>query len=242
MVLGASPLETGRRTGMTTRTRDFALPVIFLVLATILIACTDADLKLSALFCIGNQWPVGDLQPWRLLYQLGRGPAIVLGSAGLAAALIGCIYRQRRGWIRPGLFLAILLALGPGLIVNSIFKEYWGRPRPRDVVQFGGTKEFLHPWQPGIAHKGRSFPSGHSSGAFYLTAPFFIYRRKNPRTARLWLVGGLSFGLIMSVARITQGGHFLSDTLWAWGMVHLTAVALYYLLRLHRNEAPSAEA
>jgi membrane-associated PAP2 superfamily phosphatase len=226
---------------MTTKTRDFALPVIFLVLATILIAATGADLKLSALFCIGDQWPVGGHQPWRLLYLLGRGPAIVLGSAGLAAALIGCIYRRRRSWIRPGLFLAILLALGPGLIVNSVFKEYWGRPRPREVVQFGGTKEFLHPWQKGIAHGGRSFPSGHSSAAFYLTAPFFIFRRRKPRVAAWCMTGGVVFGVLMSIARITQGGHFLSDNLWAWGMVHLTAVALYYLLRLHRDNAPSAE-
>lgn len=226
---------------MTEKMRDFALPAAFLVLATILIAATGADLKLSALFCIDDKWPVGELQPWRLLYLLGRGPAIALGTAGLAAALIGSIYRRRRGWIRPGLFLAILLALGPGLLVNSVFKEYWGRPRPREVVQFGGKKDFLQPWQPGIAHNGRSFPSGHSSGAFYLTAPFFVYRRRNKSAARLWLIGGVGFGLMMSVARITQGGHFLSDNLWAWGTVHLTAVALYYLLRLHRDEAPSAE-
>ena len=56
------------------------------------------------------------------------------------------------------------------------------------------------------------------------------------------MAGGLFFGVLMSIARITQGGHFLSDTLWAWGMVHLLAVALYYLLKLDRDEAPSAEA
>ena len=226
---------------MTTKMRDFALPVVILVLATIAIAATGADLLVSAPFCIGGKWPVGDLEPWHLLYLLDRWPSIMLGSAGLTAALIGCIYKQRRSWIRPGFFLVILLALGPGLIVNSIFKEYWGRPRPREVVQFGGTKEFLHPWQKGVAHKGRSFPSGHSSAAFYLTAPFFLFRRNKPRTAAFWMAGGLLFGILMSIARITQGGHFLSDTLWSWGMVHLTAVALYYLLRLDRDEPASAK-
>lgn len=225
---------------MTTKMRDFVLPVTILVLVTIMIAVTGADLKLSALFCIGGEWPVGDQQPWHLLYQLDRGPSIGLAVCGLVAALIGSIYKQRRSWIRPGLFLVILLALGPGLVVNVIFKEYWGRPRPREIVQFGGKKQFLHPWQKGVAHGGRSFPSGHSSAAFYLTAPFFVYRRKNPRVARLWLIGGLCFGLMMSIARLAQGGHFLSDNLWAWGMVHLTAVALYYLLRLDRDEAPLA--
>ena len=223
-----------------TKTRDFALPAIFLILATLVIAATGADLLVSAPFCFGGKWPVGDQQPWHLLYLLDRGPAIALGIAGLAAALIGGIYRERRSWVRPGLFLVILLAIGPGLIVNVVFKDYWGRPRPREIVQFGGTKEFLQPWQKGIAHKGRSFPSGHSSAAFYLTAPFFVYRRRKPSTAAYWMAGGLLFGVLMSIARITQGGHFLSDNLWAWGMVHLTAVALYYLLRLDRDQASSA--
>jgi hypothetical protein len=38
----------------------------------------------------------------------------------------------------------------------------------------------------------------------------------------------------MSMARITQGGHFLSDNLWAWGMVHLSALALCCCMGLDR--------
>jgi membrane-associated PAP2 superfamily phosphatase len=225
---------------MTQKYRDFALPVIILIAATSLIAITNADLRLAALFCIEGKWPIGDQQPWHFLYLLDRGPSIALGLCGLAAAVIGAIGTQRRSWVRPGLFLVLLLALGPGLFVNAVFKEYWGRPRPREVVQFGGTKEFLHPWQKGIAHKGRSFPSGHASSAFYLSAPFFLLRRRKPWSARLWMAGGLIFGIFMSMARIIQGGHFLSDTLWAWGMVHLIALGLYYLLRLDRDDLPTA--
>jgi len=227
---------------MNSKVRDFALPVLILVLATIVISASGADLKVSSLFCIDGKWPVGDQQPWHLLYLLDRGPSIALGICGLVAAIIGSRDKQRRNWIRPGLFLVILLVLGPGLLVNVVFKEHWGRPRPREVVQLGGTKEFLHPWQKGIAHNGRSFPSGHSSAAFYMTAPFFVFRRRKPTVARWWMAGGLFFGVLMSIARITQGGHFLSDNLWAWGMVHLTAVALYYLQRLDRDETSSATA
>jgi membrane-associated PAP2 superfamily phosphatase len=221
---------------MTTKLRDFVLPATILILATLLIAATNADLKISSMFCIGGKWPIGDKQPWHLLYLLDRIPAITMGVVGLVAVLIGSIYKERRSWIRPGLFIVILLALGPGLIVNSVFKEYWGRPRPREIIQSGGKKEFLQPWQKGIAHKGRSFPSGHSSAAFYMTAPFFVFRRRKPRVAAWFMFGGLLFGGVMSVARLTQGGHFLSDNLWAWGMVHLTAVALYYAMGLHKNE------
>jgi membrane-associated PAP2 superfamily phosphatase len=227
---------------MNAKVRDFVIPVVILVLGTMVIGFSGADLKLSALFCVGGTWPVGDLQPWQALYKLDRIPSIFVGVSGLAAVVLGLIYKNRRHWIRPGLFLVILLAIGPGLVVNSVFKEYWGRPRPREIVQFGGKKEFLHPWQKGVAHAGRSFPSGHASAAFYLTAPFFIYRRRNARGARLWLIGGLVFGICMSVARITQGGHFLSDNLWAWGMVHLIAVVLYYLLGLDRDEGTPLKA
>jgi len=236
---GISCQKSGETNVKRTKMRDFAIPVIVLVLATVVIAVTGADLKLSALFCIDGKWPVGDQQPWHLLYLLDRIPSIGLAVCGLAAAIIGSIYKQRRNWIRPGLFLVILLALGPGLIVNAIFKDHWGRPRPREVVQFGGKQQFLQPWQKGVDGAGRSFPSGHSSAAFYLSAPFFIFRRKKPRAAAFWMTGGLIFGVLMSIARITQGGHFLSDTLWAWGMVQLTAVALYYLLRLDRDETHS---
>jgi len=214
--------------------RDFAIPSAVLVLATAVIGATNADLEISSRLFVDGAWPVGDRQPWRALYLLDRLPAILLGVCGLGAVVIGGFSRTRRSWIRPGLFLVLLLALGPGLIVNSVLKEYWGRPRPRQVVQFGGDQEFRHPWQMGIPHKGRSFPSGHASAAFSLGAPFFLLRRRNPRAAVCWLLAGLFFGALMSAARITQGGHFLSDTLWAWGVVHLTAVLLYYLLRLDR--------
>ncbi|MDD5285569.1 MAG: phosphatase PAP2 family protein [Desulfuromonadaceae bacterium] len=227
---------------MNRKIPDFAIPLAILVIGTIAIAVTGADLKLSSLFCIGGKWPIGDQQPWHLLYLLDRGPSITLGLSGLIAAIIGIVGRHRRSWIRPGIFLFILLALGPGLLVNTVFKDYWGRPRPREIVQFGGSKEFLQPWQKGVAHNGRSFPSGHASAAFYMTAPFFVFRRRKPKIAAYWMAGGLIFGVLMTVARIAQGGHFLSDNLWAWGMVHLLAVALYYLLRLDRDEAAPAAA
>jgi membrane-associated PAP2 superfamily phosphatase len=122
--------------------------------------------------------------------------------------------------------------------VNSVLKEHWGRPRPREVTLFGGSKQFLQPWQKGESGKGRSFPSGHSSAAFYLAAPYLVYRRSNLRAALIWLTAGISFGLVMSVARITQGAHFLSDTLWAFGVVSICALLLSALFRLDADSGP----
>jgi membrane-associated PAP2 superfamily phosphatase len=213
---------------------------IFLVATTAAIAVSGADLALSASFCTGGTWPIGDLLPWQALYKLDRTPALLLGLVGLAGIVVSRFRPEKFRWRRPGLFLVILLLLGPGLLVNAVFKEHWGRPRPREVVQFGGKKQFHQPWQRGEDGQGRSFPSGHSSAAFYMTAPYFIYRRNNKRLSLCWLSGGLIFGVFMSIARITQGGHFLSDCLWAWGMVHLLAVLLASVL--HLDQKPQSPA
>jgi membrane-associated PAP2 superfamily phosphatase len=171
-----------------------------------------------------------------MFYRLDRIPSISLGIVGLAAFLMSYAKSEYYRWRRSGIFLVLLLILGPGLLVNTVFKDHWGRPRPREIAEYGGKKQFLHPWQKGEDGKGRSFPSGHASAAFYMTAPFFIYRRSNKRLAWIWMIGGLTFGIIMSIARITQGGHFLSDNLWAWGIVHLTALVLYYCLGLDQED------
>ena len=212
------------------RWSEILFVLLFLTTVTILIAYTDADLRLSSYFYQSGGWPVGERFPWKLLYRLDRYPALIMAIFGLCAAIYGSFKPKWCSWRRQGIFLVLLLALGPGLMVNAVFKDHWGRPRPRDVIEFGGTKQFHQPWQAEINGKGRSFPCGHGSAAFYLTAPFYIYRRTKPAIARKWLAGGLVFGLLMSYARIAQGGHFLSDVLWAWGMVHITALLLSALL------------
>ncbi len=206
--------------------REVWLVLAVLVGGTALIAATGADLMVASHFYRPGGWPIGELFLWKLLYHFDRYPALALAIFGLWATCYSYYKPHWRIWRRQGIFLVLLLALGPGLLVNATFKDHWGRPRPRELVQFGGKKAFLQPWQPGTDGDGRSFPSGHASAAFYLTAPYFIYRRYKPRLAKRWLLGGTAFGLAMGYARIAQGGHFPSDILWAWGIVYLVAVFL----------------
>lgn len=219
-----------------------AVVVAFLVVCTALIAWTGADLAVSSNFFIGGGWPVGDRLFWQFLYRLDRTPALILSVFGLVMFLLSYARPGYYRWRRAGVFLVLLLVLGPGLLVNTVFKDHWGRPRPREVLEFGGKKQFLQPWQKGEDGKGRSFPSGHSSAAFYMAAPYLIYRRTDKRRAYAWLACGLLFGIIMSIARITQGAHFLSDTLWSFGMVTLCALLLAYLLKLDEVTVPSPAA
>lgn len=206
------------------------MTLVLLVIATGLIAQSGADLAISSLYYRNGGWPIGDLFPWKLLYRIDRTPALLLVSVWLVMALRSVWSPALRRWRRTALFMALVLAIGPGLLVNTVLKDHWGRPRPREVTMFGGNKPFLHPWQPGVSGQGRSFPSGHASAAFFLCVPYFVYRRRRPALASAWLAGGTLFGAAMSAARIVQGGHFLSDTLWAFGVVWLTALVLAALL------------
>ena len=233
MVLGTPSLETSRRNVIMMRKTLLEASAVLgvLILATWLISVISADVAISSWFCIDGHWPVGDQFFWQVFYKLDRTPAILLALFSLLLALYSLKNRSFITWRKQSVFLVILLIIGPGLVVNSYFKSHWGRPRPREILQFGGQKEFRQPWQKGDSGKGRSFPSGHAAAAFYMTAPFFIYRRSRPRLACAWLTGGLIFGVFMSIARITQGGHFISDCLWAFGVVYLVALLLAAVVR-----------
>ena len=41
---------------------------------------------------------------------------------------------------------------------------------------------------------------------------------------------GLSFGVLVGFSRMLQGGHYLSDVLWAGGLVYLCGVILSWIL------------
>ena len=217
---------------------DFGAPVAVLLLGTLLIAATGADLNISAFFHIHGAWPVGDAQPWHFLYRFGYYPSYILGFAALALFAAGYARPGLAPYRKSAAFMVVLLMLGPGLLVNSVFKDHWGRPRPREIIQFGGARTYQRPWEKGEAGKGMSFPSGHGASAFYMAMPFFALRRRSPATAVRILILGMIYGLVMGMARVAQGGHFVSDVLWAWGIVHLTAVSLYYLMGLDREQAP----
>ncbi len=128
-------------------------------------------------------------------------------------------YKIRRGAI----IILLSLAIGPGLVVNLLFKDGWGRPRPYQVIR--DHQNFQAVWQPNFhAPMNNSFPGGHASIGFFLGVPFlaFGYRRKG-------LIVSAAAGSIVSVVRILQGGHYLSDVFFSAVFVWLTAEAVIYV-------------
>lgn len=227
---------------ISTRLFRLGLPVTLLFCATFFIWLTDADLRLArAVYQPGLGWPGIDLFPWDLLYEYAGAPALIM--AGLAGGiLLASVFLKRlAGQRKPALFFLLVLAVGPGLLVNVLFKDHLGRARPRELVEFGGQYQFTQIWQPGNSGNNSSFPSGHASVAFYLLSPWFVLRRKKRPLAACWLAGGLGYGSLVGVARILQGGHFLSDVLWAGGLVYLSGEILVLVMRLDQDPAGTRE-
>jgi len=154
---------------------DFLIPLLILSCLTIVFWFTNADIALEELFYSSeNGWFLNDKNPWHFLYHYGNIPAFVLASFAIATFALSffpatyCRIKKFR--------LAFLLVIGPGIIVNTVFKGYSGRPRPAQIENFGGKEKFLPVWQKGVCRDCKSFSSGHAAIGYYLFSPFFFLR------------------------------------------------------------------
>ncbi len=137
---------------------------------------------------------------------------IILVLAALAFKLI----LPTRKLLIPGravIFLIATLALGPGLLVNVVLKDHWGRSRPIDITQLGGTERYVRWWDPrGDCPNNCSFVSGDVAGAFWTIAPAAL---APPQWRVLAYGAALVLGTGMAALRVMAGGHFLSDVVFA---------------------------
>jgi lipid A 4'-phosphatase len=115
----------------------------FLAFAVLAIAFPAIDIAISRLFFDGktflkDQW-------WQKLLQDGLGYFFVL--AMLAVLSIYAFNRLLNLNLfgvcgRKVLFLLLVLVIRPRPHRQLTFKDHFGRARPRDVVEFGGSKHF----------------------------------------------------------------------------------------------------
>ena len=222
---------------------ELVVLLAILAAATVVFWATRLDLAASNVFrepCCS--WPLAERPFWRFLYRYGVLAGVLLAAAALVTFTLSYWYPRRlHAWRRPALFLVLVAAVGPGLVVNVLFKDHWGRPRPREVVELGGQERFLPVWAKGTDPQAKSFPCGHCSMGFYLATPYLLLRRRR-RAAAYGVLGlGVAFGGLMGAARMMAGGHFLSDVVWSAGMTWLVALAAWRVLRLDRDEEPAPE-
>ncbi|MCP3951229.1 MAG: phosphatase PAP2 family protein, partial [Desulfobacterales bacterium] len=203
---------------------------VALVAVTAVLTSAGTDLRLAGWFYDpGRGWFLGQAQPWQWLYQYGTIPGLVVTLVALVGWFVTRIRRDLAVW-RPYCLIVVLTTLiASGILVNAVLKQYWGRPRPDQITDFGGQWTYRDVHRPGIPGQGGSFPSGHCAMGFTLVSLFFIHRRSK-LIAYVGGGAGILLGGALSVTRIVQGAHFLTDTLWSLGLNLIVAAALYYLV------------
>jgi len=147
--------------------------------------------------------------------------ALCLGAYGLRR--IGRIKRGPDG--RAVIFVVAALALGPGLLLNGLFKEHTGRPRPVFTAQFGGPWAFRPFYDVrGECPTNCSFASGEAGTSAWTLAPALL----TPPPARAVAVAAaLLLTLATGILRMAFGGHYLSDVTLAALFTFVIVLGLY---------------
>ncbi len=199
------------------------------------------DLTVSGYFHDATGFPIKrNVAVEFLRNQIWNGALLM---AFVAAVLLGLSYwRKTDPWFW-GHILAVFV-IGPGLAVNQGFKAYWGRARPTQITEFGGTAHFSPAWQiSDQCQKNCSFVSGEGAGTTALTIAILmiLYRyraRLSPWLYRIAQAAALLFLGFVGWQRVAAGGHFLSDVLLSALLVTLIAAVLARVM-LNRDTASS---
>lgn len=203
------------------------------LLAGLFIAFPQLDLLASGLFYRGDgHWALNreDLWlaiPYRGLPRLGQGLLVTLLLLWLLS-FSSRLPKLRARRVSFGFLLVAALA-GPILLVDATLKEHSGRTRPVNTTHFGGSKQFTPAFVPADQCQANcSFVSGHVATAAFIMAFGWLGA---PAVRRRWLLASLAFGGLFALVRMVPGGHFLSDTIFAWFATYFSLWATEWLFR-----------
>lgn len=131
-------------------------------------------------------------------------------------------------------YVVATMVVGPGLVVNVILKDSWGRPRPSTIREFDGPNYFVPPLvMTDQCDNNCSFSSGHGALGFWPVALALLVPAPWRHQA---VLAAVLFGAMVGYVRIAQGGHFLSD-------VAFSAVITVAIIRwMHKRMIASAPA
>lgn len=209
-----------------------------LVLSALLLYCTfegtDLDRRLTrtlfdaelGLFPLRPSWFLEEV-----MHKAAKQATYVLVAASLYPCWQG--WRGRLAWLpaRNALLAAIGMLAIP--LATSTAKLLTARYCPWDIVDFGGYAPYLGLFEaaPPELKAGRCFPAGHASTGFLWIVWAVALRPAGLRAARGALVAGLLAGGVLGTARMLQGAHFLSHTLWTLWLAWAASVSLAVAVR-----------
>jgi lipid A 4'-phosphatase len=190
----------------------------------------QTDLATSRMFYVsGRGFVLADWPPVIILYHtvpwLAWAAVALAATAGICLFLIGRpIWRLDR---KALIFLVASVALGPGILANTILKDHWGRARPAQIWEFGGDRRFTPaPLPAAECAQNCAFVSGHAALTFSLVA--FAFLLPAGRLRRGVTIAVFGIGAVIGLGRIAQGAHFLSDVIFAGLLVYGTTALLHW--------------
>jgi lipid A 4'-phosphatase len=204
----------------------------FLISSVLLVALSEIDIYVSRVF-FEHGFDSARLG-WTRLLRDGVHWFVILSMV----AVVGIhVFNRLSGRNLCGIdgrtvvYLVLVLALGAGLIVNAALKHGFERPRPRDIVEFGGSEPFIPAFvvAPPAGARHRSFSSGDTAGAFLSLAFIFASRRKR-MSSMIGIGFAVAYGGLVSASRIASGAHFFSDTVVSFFVMLIVADALHYYM------------
>lgn len=168
------------------------------------------------------------------LFDFGVIPAQLVTLLAIFFYLLSFVQKYWKMWRPACLVLILTMAVGEGFLVHAVLKDHWGRPRPKQVVEFGGMQEFRPYYKPNFFNQpepSKSFVCGHCGMGFFFLA-FVLLGKRYQKKWLVWfgLIFGLGVGFTMGISRMAQGGHFLTDVLWSGMVIWLTAIVCDYLV------------
>jgi lipid A 4'-phosphatase len=210
------------------------------VSACLLSGVPSIDIGISRLF-FDQGFPLTEQWIHQLIHE-GMAYYLCLSLASVVGAYVfNRVWKRNLGSVdgKKVCYLFVVLILGAGLIVNVVFKDGFGRARPRDIVEFGGSKQFTPAFiVTNECARNCSFSSGEGAGGFFSLALVAALSRR-----RAALIAAVGLGVLVSWSRIASGAHFFSDTVVSFFvMLIVTDVLYYYMLvpKADRYSVPRA--
>ncbi len=173
------------------RELELGFPLVLFAIAALL-ALTDTN---QSLFLLLNGWQ--DFIPGTLWAHI-----TMFGDTAIITALMLPFAISR-----PKLLFAFLFALIVGGVVNNLLKSGFAMPRPPAVLDADLISVY------GPAHRGRSFPSGHSYAAWIAAGIFWGFYRTQ---AVMMLVAIIA--TLVCLSRVVLGVHWPVDVLVGAGL------------------------
>lgn len=190
------------------------LVVLSTVAALVPTLWTSLDIAAASVFS-GASPVMHSVQWWWVVLINDWVPAVfrLVLLVALAGWLALMLFKRQKMLQLMLAFVVLAGTLGPGVVVNLVFKDQWQRARPYQVEIFGGPQKFTRAAvMTDQCDNNCSFVSGHVACGVFMASLALVHRRRKVA----WTLAGTGAGLLIGFSRMSDSAHWLSDVLWAF--------------------------